>query len=72
MNKQSGENYQVIISEAQLRQRIALLGRQISQDFQGRELLCVGVLENGFALRRRPRSRNHLQCPLPVRNAPHQ
>jgi hypoxanthine phosphoribosyltransferase len=49
MDKQRGENYQIVISEAQLRQRIALLGRQISQDFQGRELLCVGVLENGFA-----------------------
>ncbi len=48
MNKQHSENYQIVISEAQLHQRIALLARQISQDFKDRELLCVGVLENGF------------------------
>jgi hypoxanthine phosphoribosyltransferase len=47
MNKQFDENYDVVISEGQLRQRIALLGQQISQDFQGREVLCIGVLENG-------------------------
>jgi hypoxanthine phosphoribosyltransferase len=39
---------QVVISESQLRQRIASLGAQISRDFAGRSLLCVGVLENGF------------------------
>jgi hypoxanthine phosphoribosyltransferase len=48
MDMKYGENYEVVISEARLRQRIALLGRQISRDFQGREVHCVGVLENGF------------------------
>jgi hypoxanthine phosphoribosyltransferase len=39
---------QVVISESQLRQRILSLGAQISKDFAGRSILCVGVLENGF------------------------
>jgi hypoxanthine phosphoribosyltransferase len=42
------EEFESVISEAQLRQRIAALGRQISHDYQGRVLHCVGVLENGF------------------------
>jgi hypoxanthine phosphoribosyltransferase len=41
-------NYQIVISEAQLRQRIESLGRQISRDFQGRVVCCVGILEDGF------------------------
>ena len=41
-------NYQVVIPEIELRQRIVSLGRQISEDFKGRSILCVGVLENGF------------------------
>ena len=35
----------VIISEEQLQKRIQELGRQISQDYQGRSLLLVGVLK---------------------------
>ena len=42
------ENYDVIVSEAQLQARIAALGRRISRDYEGRPLYCVGVLENGF------------------------
>lgn len=48
MNEQSANDYEVIISAIQLRQRIAALGRQISQDFDGRVLHCVGVLEDSF------------------------
>jgi hypoxanthine phosphoribosyltransferase len=48
VERQPIENYEVVISEAQLRQRIAELGRQISRDFQGRVVHCVGVLEDGF------------------------
>jgi hypoxanthine phosphoribosyltransferase len=40
--------YQIVIPELELRQRIIALGRQISQDFEGRGVTCVGVLENGF------------------------
>lgn len=42
------ENYQVVISESQLRQRIDALGRQISKDYEGRVVYCVGILEDGF------------------------
>jgi hypoxanthine phosphoribosyltransferase len=48
MGKHSADRYQVVISEAELRQRIAALGHQISEDFKGRAVLCVGVLEDGF------------------------
>jgi hypoxanthine phosphoribosyltransferase len=48
MNKQHKHGYPVVISEAQLRQRISSLGEQISKDFEGRVVHCVGVLENGF------------------------
>jgi len=39
---------ELIISEKRLHQRIASLGRQISRDYAGRVLHCVGVLEDGF------------------------
>ena len=39
---------QVVISEAELRQQIAELGKQISKDYEGRTVHIVGVLENGF------------------------
>ena len=42
------KKHQVVISEAQLRQRIAELGQQISRDYEGRVVHCVGVLERGF------------------------
>jgi len=42
------ENYDVVVSEAQLQARIAALGRRISRDYEGRPIYCVGVLENGF------------------------
>jgi hypoxanthine phosphoribosyltransferase len=48
MDKLLAVNYEVIISETQLRQRIGELGRQISQDFEGRLVHCVGVLEDSF------------------------
>jgi hypoxanthine phosphoribosyltransferase len=40
--------HQIVISEAELRQRIAELGQQISKDYEGRVVHCVGVLERGF------------------------
>jgi hypoxanthine phosphoribosyltransferase len=42
------EKHQVVISEAELRQRITALGQQISKDYEGRVVHCVGVLERGF------------------------
>lgn len=40
--------HHVAISEAELRERIASLGQQISNDYQGRVVHCVGVLESAF------------------------
>jgi hypoxanthine phosphoribosyltransferase len=42
------DNYNVVVSEAQLQTRIAALGRRISRDYAGRSIYCVGVLENAF------------------------
>ncbi|MDR3763361.1 MAG: tRNA lysidine(34) synthetase TilS [Acidobacteriota bacterium] len=42
------ENYDVVVSQAQLQARIAALGRRISHDYEGRAIYCIGVLENGF------------------------
>ena len=41
------DDCKVVISESQLRRRISSLAAQISRDFEGRSILCVGVLENG-------------------------
>lgn len=48
MDQPHADDCKVVISESQLRQRIAALGEQISKDFEGRAITCVGVLENGF------------------------
>ena len=48
MDNQHKDDYQVVISEAELRQRIAVLGQQISKDYEGRGVHCVGVLDNCF------------------------
>ncbi len=41
-------NYPIVISEAQLRKRISAMGRQISRDYQGRGVHCVGILDDSF------------------------
>ena len=38
----------ILISKESIRERVAGLGRQISADFAGRELLCVGILRGAF------------------------
>ncbi|NJD58897.1 MAG: hypoxanthine phosphoribosyltransferase [Anaerolineales bacterium] len=38
---------EILISEAELQKRIAELGEQISQDYQGKELLLVCILRGG-------------------------
>ena len=42
------EKHQVVISEGDLQRRITELGQQISKDYEGRVVHCVGVLERGF------------------------
>ena len=39
---------EVVVSEAQLNERIAALGRQITEDYAGRSPLLVGVLKGAF------------------------
>jgi hypoxanthine phosphoribosyltransferase len=48
MTDTSARNYEVVISEAELRERIATVGLQISRAYESRVLHCVGVLENSF------------------------
>ena len=48
MDRQSLDTYEIVVSEAQVRERIVELGRQISHDYQGRVVNCVGVMEDGF------------------------
>ena len=39
---------QVLITHEEIQSKIAELGRQITQDYQGRDLLLVGVLKGAF------------------------
>ena len=48
MANQSIDKHQLVISEAQLHERIAAMGRQISHDYQGRVVHCVGILDSAF------------------------
>ena len=42
------EYTRVLLSAEQIRKRVQEMARQISQDFQGRTIHVVGVMENGF------------------------
>lgn len=48
MARQTIEQHELVISEAQLHERIAAMGRQISHDYQGRIVHCVGILDSAF------------------------
>ena len=37
----------ILVSEEQLRQKVAELGAQISRDYEGRDLLMVSILKAG-------------------------
>ncbi len=39
---------EVVVSEEQLQERIAALGKEITADYQGRSVLLVGVLKGAF------------------------
>ena len=38
----------ILISEEELRNRVAELGRQITEDYKGKEILVIGVLRGAF------------------------
>ncbi len=48
MSEQSGRLGDVVVTEDELRSRIAELGKQITDDYEGREPLLVGVLKGAF------------------------
>lgn len=43
-----GERIRILISEEELKKRVAELGKQISQDYAGKDLLLIGVLKGSF------------------------
>ncbi|KAA3608464.1 MAG: hypoxanthine phosphoribosyltransferase [Calditrichaeota bacterium] len=42
------DNYSVLISEAEIEQRLETLGKEIAQDFKGTTPILIGVLNGGF------------------------
>jgi hypoxanthine phosphoribosyltransferase len=50
LNKESGlpANPKIVVTAEQIQKRIAAIGRQITDDYQGKTLHVVCVLENGF------------------------
>lgn len=45
MNKLGGRRVEVLLSEEQIKQRVAELGRQLSEDYRGRDLVMIAVLK---------------------------
>ena len=41
-------SYEIILSESQIRERILELGRQITLDYRGRDLMLIGVLKGSL------------------------
>ncbi len=49
MSENLSQQYpKIVLSAEQIRKRVQEMARQISQDFKGRTLYMVGVIENGF------------------------
>ena len=44
----NGEIKEVLITREQIRKRVSELGKQITKDYEGEELILVGVLKGGF------------------------
>lgn len=44
----NGEISEILISRDEIAAKVAELGRQITRDYKGQELLCVGVLKGAF------------------------
>ncbi len=42
------ENPKMVVSSEQIQKRVRDIARQISDDYKGKTLTCIGVLENGF------------------------
>ncbi len=48
MNQRANDKYRVVLTAEQIHRRVVELARQISQDFRGKTIHAVCVLENGF------------------------
>jgi hypoxanthine phosphoribosyltransferase len=48
LNERRDGNYRVVLTAEQIHRRVQELARQISQDFRGKTIHAVCVLENGF------------------------
>ncbi len=46
--KIKGLNFELFISESEIKQRVSELAKQISHDFEGEDLLLLGVLNGSF------------------------
>jgi len=46
----NGDIDQVLITEDEIQSKVALLGKEISEDYRGRDLLLVGVLKGAFTV----------------------
>ena len=46
--KLAPSGFSVLISESQIKKRLAELGQQIAQDFRGKKPILIGVLNGGF------------------------
>lgn len=42
------EKQKVYLSEEQIRNRVIELGKKITQDYQGKDLICIGTLKGSF------------------------
>ena len=43
-----GRSFRPLLSKEKIEERISLLAKQISQDYEGKELVCVGVLNGAY------------------------
>lgn len=44
----TGDNYEVLVSREKISEMVRELGQKISRDYEGQELILVGVLKGGF------------------------
>ena len=44
----NGETFKLFISRDQIQQRVAEIGRQIDEDYQGKKPIFIGVLNGSF------------------------
>jgi len=43
-----GKPLEILISDKQIKEKVKELGKQISEDFKGEDLLVIGILKGSF------------------------